>query len=316
MSETRHFVFLTPEDEAFFAKDGVPMVSQDQFKIAVTASTLEEIGQKLKSVDEQLYYPSSGTTMSRIELVDATMKLRRAETKVLFFPIFKPLTNFSDHKIRVACCIVRDMGGATPQSQLVPNDQPPTTAITEKAISRAFEAFRSHCPADGLTSSRIGEYALSVQLQVDFLGRSYKSSGFAHMRDPLKDQFEAYDKSVDYTNSLLDIIEDTDDGKTLSGMLRDKLYQQTSFIHDIPLVGEYVGFIFDEATDLLGGALNVIEDAVGETTRALDPVLRPLLNNVPGIGQAADYIAYGVMQSPNALNITNGDLINEIKIRI
>lgn len=316
MSETRHFTYLNATDEGFFGRLGVPMVSQDQFKIAVTASTLDEIGPRLKSPDEQVYYPSGGTTMWLDELVDVMMTLRRAETKVLFFPIFKPLTNFSDHKTRVACCFVRDLGGASLQSQLVPNDQPPETSISAKEIGRAYEAFRAKCPADGLSSGRFEEYALSVQAQVDFLGRAYKSSGLAHMRDPMKDHFEAYDKSVDYTNSLLDIIEDTDDGKSIGNFVRDKLYQQTSFIHDVPVVGEAVGFVLDEATNLLSGVLNIFEDAIGEGARAVDPFLRPLLNNVPVVGQAADYVAYGVMQSANAFDITTGDMLNEVRIRI
>jgi len=316
MSEIRHFSYLTPEDDTFFSKIGVPIVSQDQFKIAITASTLDEIGKELRDPNEQLYYPSGGTTMSLDEIVDVMMKLRRAETKVLFFPIFKPLTNFSDHKIRVACCVVRDLGGASLQSQLVPNDQPPETSITTKQVRRSYEAFRSKCPADGLTSSKFDEYALSVQTQVDFLGRAYKSSGFAHIRDPVKDHFGAYDKSVDYSNNLLDIIEDTDDGKNISGFIRDKLYQQTSFIHDIPIVGEAAGFVIDEATNFLSGTISFFEDAFSEAVRTADPVLRPILNSVPVLGQAADYVAYGVLESANAFDVTTGDMLNEIKLRL
>lgn len=317
MSETRHFAYTSPQDEAFFAGLGVPIVSQDQFKIALTASTMDEIGKTLSDPDEQLYMPSLGTTTSMAELLTMLMELRRAETKVLFFIVFKPLTNFSDHKIRVSCCIVRDLGGASLQSQLVPNDQPPEEAITKKQITRSYEAFRVKCPADGRTTSKFDEYALSVQLQVDFLGRAYKSSGFAHIRDPLKDHFQAYDKSTDYTNDLLDIIEETEgDGSSIGGFVREKLYQHTSFIRDIPFIGEAVGLIIDESTDLLAGGVSMVEDAIGEAARAVDPFLRPLLNNVPVLGQAADYVAYGVMQSANAFDVTTGDMMDEIKLRL
>lgn len=315
MSETRHFTYTSPQDETFFAGLGVPIVTPDQFKIALSASTLEEIGKQLNDPDEQLYMPSRATTVSIAEIVDLIMDFRKAETKVLFFIAFKPLTNFSDHKVRVACCILRDIGGASLQSQLVPNDQPPEPKITAKEVKRSFEVFRDKCPADGRTTGRFEDYALSVQLQVDYLARAYKSSGFAHMRDPLKDHFEAYDKATDYSNALLDIIEDTDDGKSLGGFVRDKLYQHTSFLHDIPFIGEGVGFVIDEATNLLSGSINVIEDAVGEATRAIDPFVRPLLNNVPVLGQAADYVAYGVLQSANAFDVTTTDMIDELKIR-
>lgn len=316
MTETRHFTYTSPQDEAFFAGVGVPIVSADQFKIALTATTLDEIGKQLSDPDEQVYMPSHATTASLAEIVEMVMVFRRAERKVLFFVGFKPLTNFSDHKVRVACCILRDMGGATLQSQLVPTDDPPSDKLTAKAVKRTYEVFRRGCPADGRTTGRFDEYTLSIQHQVDYLARGYKSSGFARIREPFTDHFQAYDKTTDYTDSLLDIIEDTDDGKSIGGFVRDKLYQHTSFLHDIPFIGEGVGFVIDEATNLLSSGINVIEDAVGEATRAVDPFLRPLLNNVPVLGQAADYVAYGVLQSANAFDVTTGDMVDEIKIRL
>jgi len=325
MSDNRQFIYTGNGDEQLFGGYGLPTLNQDQYAVARETTTMKVIGKNLGTdvtdEREQIYHPATNTMMSCNELTEYMGALRSATpeaTKSLFFAIFKPLINFPDNGVRVACCIVKDLGTPDITQQMVPTDQPPSLRTTQEEIRKAYGTFRSKVPNNGAEFTPgipFNDYVLRVQDQVNFLGKAYRKAKYAKQRDPVLDHFTSFDKAQNYSDQLLDKLE-ADEGLDVGGMLRDKLYEHTSFLTDIPFIGELFGEAIDITSDFVGSATNMITDSIGEVAKEFDWLIRPVLNVVPGVQQVADYVSYGVLQIPNALDTSSADMFNSIRLNI
>lgn len=325
MTDDRQFLYTGNGDEQLFNGYGIPTLNQDQYAVARETTTMKVIGKGLSTdIDdtrEQIFHPATNTMMTCNELTEYMGALRSATpeaTKSLFFPIFKPLINFPDNGVRVACCIVKDLGTADITQQLVPTDQPPSLKTTQDEIRKAYATFRSKVPSNGAEFTPgvpFDDYVLRVQNQVNVLARSYRKNKYAKQRDPVLDHFTSFDKAQNYSDQLLDKLE-SDEGLDVGGMLRDKLYEHTSFLTDIPFIGEILGEAIDITADTVGSFTNIITDTIGEGLKEVDWLIRPALNVIPGVQQAADYVSYGLMQIPNALDTSTGDMLQSIRLNI
>lgn len=301
-----NFAYMTDADRVFFAGLGVPVLDKSQHDIAAFATPAKDIGRDLYANDEFVYFPAEGVIMTCSQLTDYALKIREANPKTCYFFGYKPLSNFSDKESRVACCMVMDLGGAGPENQYVPTDQPASRKFTQNEIRKAYTAWRERVPNGEINA--YDTYSLDIQPQVNYLTIAYKKNGYSKQRDPVFDKFTSYDKQQNYSDRLLDAIESDD--YSISTSLRNKLKESTSFLHGVPFVGAILDEAIDVSTDLLGSVTSIVEDTVREAAKELDPYLRPALNAIPG----ADYVAYGLSQLDNYADVTTGDMYNYVKL--
>lgn len=325
MSDARAFEYLSDIDRNLFSGYGLPILTPTERKVAEASSTMRDIGLALSagidSSAERVFFPAHDTLYTAAEMAAEMALTREKDQKALYYVLYKPIVG-SDNNLRVAACFVRDLGQGPIESQMVPIDQPPSAEICLQLVSKTYSKFRSTVPNNGREYSpsiAFEPYTLSAQEQVNFLARVYRDTGYGKQRDPIKDQFSAYDERRDYSDELLTAVEE---GIDVGGWLKNTLHKATnSFVNNkwvqkIPFLGTIVGdtldVVVDFAGDTLGTAANFYADALGDGLKDLDPFIRSGLNLIPG----ADRASYALIEAPNAANIYTGDLVDSIKLRL
>lgn len=325
MSDARAFEYISDIDRNLFSAYGLPILTPTETVVASASSTMREIGLGLSagidSSAERVFFPAHDTLYTAAEMAAELALIRQNDQKALYYVLYKPVVG-KDNNLRVAACFVRDLGQGPIESQMVPFDQPPSAEICLQLVSKTYGKFRSTVPSNGREYSpsiAFEPYALSAQEQVNFLARTYREMGYGKQRDPVKDQYSAYDKTRNYSDELLDAAEK---GIDVGGWLKNTLHKATnSFVNNkwvqkIPFLGTIVGdaanIVVDFAADAVGGVSTFYTDALAESLTDLDPFIRGGLNLLPG----ADRVSYALMEAPNTANIYTGDMLDTIKLRL
>lgn len=325
MADARAFEYTSDIDRNLFSAYGLPILTPTERVVAGASSTMREIGLNLSagidSSNERVFFPAHDTLYTAAEMAAELALMRQKDQKALYYVIFKPVVG-SDNQLRVAACFVRDLGQGPIESQMVPFDQPPSAEICLQLISKTYGKYRSTIPNNGREYSpsiAFEPYTLSVQEQVNFLARIYRDQGYGKQRDPIKDQFSAYDEKRNYSDELLNAAEE---GIDVGGWLKGTLHKATNsflnnkWVQKVPflstLVGETADLVIDFAGDAVGGATNFYTDALGDGLKDLDPFIRGGLNLLPG----ADRVSYALLEAPNTANIYTGDMLDTIKLRL
>lgn len=325
MSDARAFEYTSDIDRNLFAAYGLPILTPTERVVAEASSSMREIGLNLSagidSSSERIFFPAHDTLYTAAEMAAELALMRQKDQKSLYYVIYKPVVG-KDNQIRVAACFVRDLGQVPIESQMVPFDQPPSAEICLQLVSKTYGKFRSTIPNNGREYSpsiAFEPYALNVQEQVNFLARIYRDTGYGKQRDPIRDQFSAYDKTRNYSDELLNAAEE---GIDVGGWLKDTLHKATSsfannkWVNKIPFLGTIVedaaNIAIDFAGDAVGAASSFYTDSLAEGLTDLDPFIRGGLNLIPG----ADRVSYALLEAPNTANIYTGDLVDTIKLRL
>ena len=325
MSDARAFEYTSDIDRNLFAAYGLPILTPTERVVADASSSMREIGLGLSagidSSSERVFFPAHDTLYTAAEMAAELALMRQKDQKALYYVLYKPVVG-KDNQLRVAACFVRDLGQGPIESQMVPADQPPSAEICLQLIAKTYSKYRSTVPNNGREYSpsiAFEPYTLNAQEQVNFLARIYREKGYGKQRDPIKDQYSAYDKSRNYSDELLDALEE---GVDVGGWLKGTLHRATnSFINNkwvqkVPFLGDIIGegadLLIDFTGDTVGSVANFYADAVGDGLKDLDPFIRGGLNLIPG----ADHLSYAMIEAPNTANIYTGDLIDTIKLRL